>query len=65
MTRSCVQDPRETMGVKPHRALSWRGEQQCSRHGQAELDVKRMVRTPQRTLVALPDYRIDGERRWP
>ena len=27
MTRSCVQDPRETMGIKPHRALSWRGEQ--------------------------------------
>jgi hypothetical protein len=23
MTRSCVQDPRETMGIKPHRAVSW------------------------------------------
>ena len=56
MTRSCVQDPRETMGVKPHRALSWRGEQPCSRQGQTQLDVKWMVRCPQRTLVALPDY---------
>jgi hypothetical protein len=56
MTRSCVQDPRETMGVKPHRALSWRGEQPCSRPMRTQLDVKRMVRYAQRTLVALPDY---------
>jgi hypothetical protein len=44
------------MGIKPHRALPWRGEQPCRRHGQAERDFKMMVRTRQRTFVALPDY---------
>lgn len=63
MTRSCVQDPRETMGIKPHRALSWRREQPCSGQGQPEIDVKRMVSHAQRTLVPSVHVRRPTSRR--